>query len=58
MAKYFKLPVIEGALVMYQTDTTPKKFIPHDPANRHFEQMMKEVDEGTSTIEEVDDTPE
>ena len=32
--------------------------IPEAPANMDYARMLEEVDAGTSTIEEVDDTPE
>ena len=32
--------------------------IPPDPNNTDYARMMEEVEAGTSTIEEVDDTPE
>jgi hypothetical protein len=32
--------------------------IPEDPDNMDYARMMEEVEAGTSTIEEIDDTPE
>jgi len=34
-------------------DTTV--FVPLDPANRHYAEIMRQVDEGTLTIQDADD---
>lgn len=30
-------------------------FVPLDPANRHYAEIMRQVDEGTLTIQDADD---
>ena len=69
MAKYFKyistkhhitgetLPDGGKRLRYYQPEGTAWA-IPDDPNNTDYAKMLKEVELGTSTIEEVDDTPE
>ena len=42
-------------VVTYQPEGT-NMYIPDDPMNMDYARMMAEVDAGTSTIEEVDDT--
>ena len=69
MTKYFKrittkhritgefLPNGEKRLRWYQPEGTDWA-IPDDPNNMDYARMLEEVEAGTSTIEEVDDTPE
>jgi hypothetical protein len=57
--KYFKHTGLIGdekIFRSYQPEGT-NMYIPHNPANTDYARMMEEVDAGTSTIEEVDDTP-
>tara|TARA_R110002051_G_C8394203_1_gene447365 strand:+ start:342 stop:509 length:168 start_codon:yes stop_codon:yes gene_type:complete len=54
--KYFK-HMLEGAVANYQPEGT-NKFIPPVSGNTDYSKMLEEVEAGTSTIEEVDDTPE
>ena len=42
----------------YQPENTDLICIPEDENNTDYARIMKEVAAGTSTIEEVDDTPE
>jgi hypothetical protein len=58
--KYFKHIIVvdsEKRFQSYQPEGM-LSFFPDDPANTDYGRMMEEVDAGTSTIEEVDDTPE
>ena len=54
--KYLK-HMLNGAVASYQPEKT-NKFIPHAEANMDYQQMMQEVDAGTSEIVEVDSTSE
>jgi len=54
MTKYLKRTGISG-VVSYQPEGT-NMFIPHDLMNTDYARMMDEVEAGTSTTEEVDDT--
>ena len=52
--KYFKH--IDGDRIKYfAPEGTLAVNIPPDPDNMDYQQMMKEVDAGTSTIEEVEE---
>jgi hypothetical protein len=58
--KYFKHIIVNNDVKHFQF-YSPEGSVacfPDDPANTDYERMMEEVDAGTSTIEEVDDTPE
>lgn len=55
--KYFK-HVENGRTKYFAAETTPNVNIAPDEANMDYAHMMEEVEAGTSTIEEVDDTPE
>jgi hypothetical protein len=51
--KYFKHR--DGDRIKYfAAESTPNINIPPDPANMDYQQMMQEVDAGTSEIEEVE----
>ena len=57
--KYFKhTQMIGGEKIIraYQPEGT-NMHIPPKEGNSDYDRMMEEVDAGTSTIEEVDDTP-
>ena len=54
--KYFK-HLWNGVVTSYQPENTTI-FIPPSQDNMDYARMMEEVEAGTSTIEEVDDTPE
>ena len=54
--KYFK-HMLNGAVASYQPEGT-NTFIPPVANNTDYDRMMEEVEAGTSTIEEIDDTPE
>jgi hypothetical protein len=41
----------------FQQEGFPNMSFPKDDDNMDYSRMMEEVDAGTSTIEEVDDTP-
>jgi len=62
MTKYYKhIETFDGVTRtnFYQPDIAGTNIcIPTDPANSDYARMMEEVAAGTSTIEEVDDTPE
>ena len=51
------LPDDEKRLRYYQTEGTFDA-IPDDPNNTDYARLLEEVEAGTSTIEEIDDTPE
>ena len=52
--KYLK-HMLHGAVGSYQPEGT-NTFIPPTSDNSDYSKMMEEVEAGTSTIEEVDDT--
>jgi hypothetical protein len=54
--KYFK-HLWNEILTSYRPEGT-NMHIPHDPANSDYDRMISEVAGETSTIEEIDDTPE
>jgi hypothetical protein len=58
--KYFKYLITENSVpqVKYYTPEGLNMYIPDDPNNMDYARMMEEVEAGTSTIEEIDDTPE
>ena len=58
--KYFKhFETINGVdVVRYFQPEGTGLFVPEDPDNTDYARMISEVEAGTSTIEEVDDTPE
>ena len=51
--KYLK-HMLNGVVGSFQPEGT-NKFIPHAEDNMDYQQMMEEVDAGTSTIEEVEE---
>jgi hypothetical protein len=53
--KYKKLYVLDQFLG-YEPENSPNTTIPKDEMNMDYVRMMEEVEAGTSTIEEVDDT--
>ena len=53
--KYLK-HMRDGAVASYQPEGT-NMYIPHNTANMDYAKMLEEISAGTSTIEEVDDTP-
>ena len=58
--KYFKhIETVSGVnnTKYFQPEGT-SMCIPEAPHNMDYDRMMDEVEAGTSTIEEVDDTPE
>jgi len=55
--KYFK-HIDNGRTKYYAAEGTPNVNIPPDPNNTDYARMMEEVEAGTSTIQEVDGTPE
>jgi hypothetical protein len=61
MTKYYKhIETFDGVLrtLFYQPDIAGTNIcIPEAPGNMDYARMLEEVDAGTSTIEEVDDTP-
>ena len=58
--KYFKHIVIEDGIkrTRYFQPEGTGMCIPEAEDNTDYARMMEEVEAGTSTIEEVDDTPE
>ena len=56
MTTYLKRTNADG-ISSYNPEGT-RMFIPGDPNNMDYARMMEDVEAGTSTIEEVDDTPE
>ena len=58
--KYFKHLLTEDDVqrVRFYKPEGENMFIPPDPDNTDYARMLEEVEAGTSTIEEVDDTPE
>ena len=64
--KYFKhFEMIDGTKVIKCYKSAAEDIpwnieicIPEDPGNSDYARMMEEVEAGTSTIEEIDDTPE
>ena len=57
MTKYLKSIMPDGTVEAYNPEGTGM-YIPHAPDNMDYVRMLEEVEAGTSTIEEVDDTPE
>ena len=57
--KYFKHVIIEDGVKRVRSFNPEgtRMFIPECVGNSDYDRMMEEVDAGTSTIEEVDDTP-
>jgi len=43
--------------MFFRPEGNPNTSFPFDPMNMDYARMMEEVEAGTSTIEEVDDTP-
>jgi hypothetical protein len=58
--KYYKhFETVDGVdIVRYFQPEGTGLFVPEAPDNMDYARMMEEVEAGTSTIEEVDDTPE
>ena len=56
--KYFKHVIIEDGVkrTRYFQPEETRMCIPEAEDNTDYDRMMEEVDAGTSTIEEVDDT--
>ena len=52
-AKYAKDPDGNNSCVLVTIDDTPMA-VPLDPNNRHYAEIMKQVAEGTLTIEDAD----
>jgi len=53
--KYVKDPITETNISILATiDGVENLCVPLDPANRHYEEILKQVAEGTLTIEEAD----
>ena len=49
---------MDGGFLYFQPEGNPNTSFPLDPMNMDSARMMEEVEAGTSTIEEIDDTPE
>jgi hypothetical protein len=58
--KYFKHVITEDGVQRVRSFNPEgtSTFIPEAPDNMDYVRMMEEVEAGTSTIEEIDDTPE
>ena len=57
--KYYKhFETVDGAdIVRYFQPEGTGLFVPEAPDNMDYARMISEVEAGTSTIEEIDDTP-
>jgi len=59
--KYYEHVEIKDGVkqtVCFISEADPTTSFPKSARNRHYIAMTEEVEAGTSTIEEVDDTPE
>ena len=56
--KHFEMWNGEKIVHYYQPENIDLICIPEDENNMDYARMMEEVEAGTSTIEEIDDTPE
>ena len=54
--KYFK-HMMDGNFLYFQPEVNPNISFSNNPMNMDCARMLEEVEAGTSTIEEVDDTP-
>ena len=52
-AKHFK-DETDTNIGIKATINREELFVPYDKANRHYAEILKQVDEGTITIEEAD----
>ena len=53
-AQYIKSPMDENAVNIKATVDGEEAWIPLDPANRHYAEILRQVDEGTLTIADAD----
>jgi hypothetical protein len=53
-AQYLKDPLSDKIDVIKATIDGTKCFVPLDPANRHYAEILKQVEEGTLTIKDAD----
>ena len=53
-AQYLKDPISDKTDVIKATIDGTVMFVPLDPNNRHYEEILKQVKEGTLTIKDAD----
>jgi hypothetical protein len=53
-AQYMKSPMDENAVNIKATVDGEEAWIPLDPNNRHYAEILKQVKEGTLTIKDAD----
>ena len=54
-AQYLKDPLSDKTDVIKATIDGTVLFVPLDPANRHYAEILKQVKEGTLTIKDADE---
>jgi len=53
-AQYTKDLITEEVVTIKATIDGTEMFVPLDPANRHYAEIMRQVQEGTLTIQDAD----
>ena len=53
-AQYLKDPLSDKTDVIKATIDGTVMFVPLDPANRHYAEILKQVEEGTLTIKDAE----
>ena len=53
-AQYLKDPISDKTDVIKATIDGTVMFVPLDPTNRHYAEILKQVKEGTLTIQDAD----
>ena len=53
-AQYTKDLITEAVVTIKATIDGTEMFVPLDPANRHYAEILKQVKEGTLTIKEAE----
>ena len=53
-AQYIKSPIDEKSVSIKATVDGEEVWIPLNPANRHYAEILKQVKEGTLTIKDAD----
>jgi hypothetical protein len=55
LAQYVNDPLDNVVCGIRATIDGKSMFVPTNPANRHYAEIMRQVDEGTLTIQDADD---
>ena len=56
--RYVKDPITDENMLIFFEEKGLTRQVPLDPANRHYAEILRQVEAGTLTIQEADDGSE